>query len=494
MSSHTRSVLALLLGFALVGAACSGSDEPTSEITPPVTVPQVADLPDDVAEELLALLEFGSASASTSTTSPGERAETELYVAELVRSYFKAAGAGNWDAVYQASATDFLGTCTGEVFNDVSSGATEPTELTFSERFEMHVVGDFATGRFEVTDGTGTLPIEGLLAVREADGWRIAINPCDVAAKVASRDFTYPLVITTTTVAADAGTDPGAAPSDGAPIDPDLTTTTVAAGGATTTTTPDIFGPGGSGGSTTTTTTVPPTPLTAADKAEIELVLEQFMTAAAARDYVSLHDSVPPLFSCTAANTAADLAPFHWSPTTLTFGDFEITGGNDEGYATFEVTYADSGETLLIEDFGAWLWGGDWYAAVHPCKWTDNEVLAGTSNAVTIGNMEAVLLVARDLYAAVGDYDIPNSTLNAMFFDEALSFVSTPDLAGVGVVAYMDMGQEVAILTQSASGRWYCTVENALTGAHHASAFLPATVDTPTGCSSVTLTNPWSLL
>ncbi len=158
------------------------------------------------------------------------------------------------------------------------------------------------------------------------------------------------------------------------------------------------------------------------------------------------------------------------------------------------MTYADSGETLLIEDFGAWLWGGDWYAAVHPCKWTDNEVLAGTSNAVTIGNMEAVLLVARDLYAAVGDYDIPNSTLNAMFFDEALSFVSTPDLAGVGVVAYMDMGQEVAILTQSASGRWYCTVENALTGAHHASAFLPATVDTPTGCSSVTLTNPWSLL
>ncbi len=158
------------------------------------------------------------------------------------------------------------------------------------------------------------------------------------------------------------------------------------------------------------------------------------------------------------------------------------------------MTYADSGETLVIEDFGAWLWGGEWYAAVHPCKWTDNQALAGASNDITIANMEAVLLVARDLYAAVGDYDIPNSTLNAMFYDEALTFVSTPDLAGVGVVAYMDMGQEVAILTQSAGGRWYCTVENALTGAHHGSAFLPATVDNPAGCTSVTLTNPWSLL
>ena len=113
---------------------------------------------------------------------------------------------------------------------------------------------------------------------------------------------------------------------------------------------------------------------------------------------------------------------------------------------------------------------------------------------MTIDNMEAVLLVARGLYAAVGDYDIPNSTLNAMFIDESLLFVSTPDLAGPGVVAYMDMGQEVVILTQSNSGRWYCTVENAVTGAHHSSSFLPSTVDNPDGCRDATLTNPWSIL
>ena len=248
------------------------------------------------------------------------------------------------------------------------------------------------------------------------------------------------------------------------------------------------------GGSTTTTTTIPPTPLTGADKAEIEAVLKQFMIAEGSQNYVSLHDAVPPLFSCDATDTAADLATFHWSPTTLTFGDFEITGGNDEGYATFELTYADSGETLLIEDFGAWLWGGEWYAAVHPCKWTDNRVIDGIANDVTIVNMEAVLLVARDLYAAVSDYDVPNSTLNAMFYDESLLFVGTPDLASEGVVAYMDMGQEVVILTQSASGRWYCTAENALTGAHHGSSFLPSTADNPDGRRSIALSNPWSLL
>ena len=483
----------MLLAFALVGAACSGGGDNAADVTPPVTQAPIANIP-DAGADLLALLEYGSAAAATPTTTPVQRAEAERYVAGLVKGYFEAAGARNWDAVYLASSTEFLGTCTEEEFDAVTVLTTGPTELLFSESFEIQVVGDFATGRFEVTDAAGTLPIEGLLAVFEAEGWRIAINPCDVAAKVGSGDFTYPLIITTTTLdAATAGTD-GGAPSEDAPIDPVLTTTTLAPGAATTTTSPDIFGPGGTGGSTTTTTTLTPTPLTAADQAEIEAVLQQFMVAEASQNYVSLHDAVPPLFSCDATGTATDLASFHWSPTALTFGDFEISGGNDEGYATFELTYADTGETLLIEDFGAWLWGGEWYAAVHPCKWTLNRVADGGSNAVTIDNMEAVLLVARDLYAAAGDYDIPNSTLNAMFIDESLLFVSTPDLAGPGVVAYMDMDQEVVILTQSDSGRWYCTVENAATGAHHASSFLPSTVDNPEGCGDVTLTNPWSLL
>ncbi|MEE9228812.1 MAG: hypothetical protein V3U47_07555 [Acidimicrobiia bacterium] len=498
MSSHTRSLVSLLLGLALVAAACSGGDDSVAVATPPVTQAPAANLP-DAGADLLELLQFGGTPASTSTTTPAQRVEAELFVTELVKGYFEAAGARDWDAVYSASSSEFLGTCGFEEFAAMAGIAAEATEIVFSEEFEIHVVGDFASGRFEVTDAAGTLPIEGLLAVLDPEGWRMAINPCDVVAKVGSGDFTYPLVITTTTLAGEVGADgdggaDGGAPSDGAPIDPDLTTTTLAPGASTTTTSPDIFGPGGTGASTTTTTTLAPIPLTAADEAEIEAILKQFMIAEASQDYVSLHDAVPALFSCDATDTAADLGSFHWSPTALTFGDFEITGGNDEGYATFELTYTDSGETLLVEDFGAWSWGGEWFAAVHPCKWTLNRVNDGTANDVTIDNMEAVLLVARDLYAAVGDYDIPNSTLNAMFIDESLLFVGTPDLAGPGVVAYMDMGQEVVILTQSASGRWYCTVENALTGAHHGSSFLPSTVDNPDGCRSVTLSNPWSIL
>lgn len=492
MSSHTRSFRVILVGFALVAAACSGGSEPVAESTPPVTQIPVASLP-DAGKDLLALLELAGPAIPTSTTTPAQRAAAEVFVADLVKGYFEAVAARDWDAVYAASSVEFLATCLPEDFAAVTAFAAEPAAITFSELFEIHVVGDFASGRFEVADESGTLPIEGLLAVLDSEGWRVAIDPCDAAAKVGSGDFTYPLIITTTTLAPDAGTD-GGAPSDGAPIDPDLTTTTLAPGASTTTTSPDIFGPGGVGGSTTTTTTVPPTPLTAADEAEIEAVLKQFMIAEASQDYVSLHDAVPPLFTCDATDTAADLAPFHWSPTAVTFGDFVITGGNDEGYADFEITYTDSGETLLIEDFGAWLWGGEWYAAVHPCKWTENRVGDGSGNDTTIANMEAVLLVARDLYTAAGDYDVPNSTLNAMFYDESLVFVSTPDLASVGVVAYMDMGQEVVILTQSDSGRWYCTVENAVTGAHHASSFLPGTVDNPDGCESVVLASPWSLL
>ena len=155
-------------------------------------------MPDGVAAELLALLEFGTDPVATSTTTPGERVEAELFVAELVKSYFEAAGARNWDVVYQASADDFLGACTAEEFYALAASAADPTDVAFSEQFDIHVVGDFATGRFEVTDSAGTLPIEGLLAVWEAEGWRVAINPCDVVAKVGSGDFTYPLIITTT--------------------------------------------------------------------------------------------------------------------------------------------------------------------------------------------------------------------------------------------------------------------------------------------------------
>ncbi len=494
MRTVNRHATVVLLGLALVASACSGGGEEAA--TTPITAAPAAELPDAVGDALFDML--FQKPPTTSTTTPEERVVAEAFVSDLTKTYFQAAAAGQWDAVYDASAVEFKDTCTPEEFSTVTSTAVEPVELTFGTT-DIQVVGDFATGSFEVSDDEGSLRVEGLLAYWEPDGWRMALDPCDVAGRVASGDFSYPVVLTTTTAVAEISPDAdGAAdtPSLEAPIDPAITLPEPDA--STTTTVPDILGPPPIGGTTTTTTTLPPIPLSAAEEIEIEAVIQQFIVAEATQDYVSLHAAVPPLFACTPADASLALDPFPWSPTGVTFGPFEMIRGNvghsDEAFATFDVTYLDSGETLTITDFGVWEWGGTWYAAVHPCKWVLNAGEAGTANEQAVGFMEEILLVARDLYAGAGDYDIPTSTLNAIFIDDALDFVGTPDQAGVGTFAYVDGGQEVHVVTQSASGRWYCFVDNAVTGAHFGSSFLPNTIDTPAGCRSVTLAVPWSLL
>ncbi|MGI9610543.1 MAG: hypothetical protein ACR2NL_09660, partial [Acidimicrobiia bacterium] len=417
-----------------------------------------------------------------------DRAATETFIDELTKTYFQAAAALDWDAVYEASATEFKDTCTPEEFAAVTAEGAEEVELTF-DAAEVQVVGDFATGSFQVSDGAGSLRIEGLLASWEPDGWRVAIDPCDVAARIASGDFNYPVVLTTTTAAPAAPAEGTDNPSEDAPIPPELTTTTTAPDTATTTTTADITGPDPEGEATTTTTTLPPVPLTAADEFAIESVIQQFLTAEAARDYATLHASVPPLFSCDATDTADALSPFHWSPTTLTFSDFTITGANDEAFASFDVTYADTGETLTVTDFGAWEWGDVWYAAVHPCTWTDLEVDDGAANQFVIDLLNDTLALARTLYGGAGDYDIPTATLNALSDD--VEWVGTADQAGIGKIAYVDADQELLIITQSSSGRWYCIAEDAILGEHYGSASLAPTVDTIDGCRAVTLTTPF---
>ena len=122
---------------------------------------------------------------------------------------------------------------------------------------------------------------------------------------------------------------------------------------------------------------------------------------------------------------------------------------------------------------------------------SDRKVAA---NLVAVGFMDEVLATARALYAGAGDYDVPTSTLNAIFIDDDLNFVATPDQAGVGIFAYVNDDQEVLIVTQSNSEHWYCIVENAATGAHFGAAYLPDTIDTVEGCRSVTLATPWSAL
>ena len=473
---------AVLLGFSLVAGACSGGND--SAATPPVTAAPTANLPDSAADALFDLL-FES-SSPTSTTSPGDRAAAEVLVADLTRSYFLAAAAREWEAVYAASASEYQASCPPELYAQVTNTAVEPIDITF-ESAEVLVVGDFATGSFEVSDANGSFRIEGLLAYWEPDGWRMAIDPCGVAARVASGDFSYPVVITTTTLAAaplPAGVDN---PTAEAPIPPELTTTT--AGTGTTTTVADITGPNPEGEASTTTTSVPPVPLTAADKAAIETVVRKFMTAEAARDYAALHASVPPLFGCTALTTADDLSPYHWSPTTLTYSGFTITGANDEAFATFDVTFADTGETLTVTDFGAWEWGGVWYAAVHPCTWTNLEAEDGIANQFVIDLLNDTLALARTLYAGAGDYDIPTAALNAL--SDEVEWVGTTDQADVGKVAYVDNDQELLLFTRSDSGRWYCIAEDALLGEDYGSAALAATIDTIAGCRGVELTNPF---
>ncbi|MDH3605536.1 MAG: hypothetical protein OER12_00910 [Acidimicrobiia bacterium] len=483
MRTFRRPAAVLIIGFALIASACSGGDEAvTAPITaPPAGVPDTG-ISDAVADELLDML--SDKPPTTSTTTPEERAITEAFITDLTTTYFQAAAAGEWEAVYNASAVEFQNTCTPEEYAAFTSDVDEPVELTFSS-IEIQVVGDFATGSLEVSDDEGSLRVEGLLAYWEADGWRMAIDPCDVAARVTSGDFSYPVVLTTTTLAATAADNP----TTDASIPPELTTTTLAPGGSTTTSTADITGPDPEGEATTTTTTLPPVPLTAADKSAIEGVVQQFLIAEAARDYVALHASVPPLFTCTPVDTAADLSPFHWSPTTVTFSDFTITGGDDEAFATFDIRFADTGEILTVTDFGAWEWGDVWYAAVHPCTWTGLEASDGANNQFVIDLMNDTLTLARSLYLGAGDYDIPTATLNALSDD--VEWVGTADQAGTGKVAYVDNDQELLIITQSASGRWYCIAEDALLGEHYGSAALAPTVDTIDGCRSVLMSNPF---
>jgi hypothetical protein len=481
MRTYPRLATAFLLALALVAAACSGGDD---NATTPVTAAPAAQLPDAVGDVLFDML--FEAPPTTSTTTPTDRARAEVFVSDLVHNYFQAAAAREWDAVYEAASSEFKEVCTPGEYAAITSTATQPIEIAI-EAGELQVVGDFGTGSFEITDANGSMRVEGLLASWASEGWRVTIDPCDVASRVASGDFTYPVVLTTTTLEPEAAADN---PTTEASIPAALTTTTTApTGGSTTTTTADITGPDPEGEGTTTTTSLPPVPLTAADRVAVEAIVQQFLVAEAARDYTTLHASVPPLFTCTAGATAAALDPFHWSPTTITFGAFSITGANDEAFASFDLTFADTGETLSITDFGAWEWGGVWYAAVHPCKWTDLEVTDGAGNQFVIDLMNDTLALARTLYAGAGDYDIPTATLNAL--SDSVEWVGTADQAGEGKVAYVDADQELLILTQSASGRWYCIAEDATLGEHYGSAALASTVDTIAGCRSVTLTNPF---
>lgn len=117
---------------------------------------------------------------------------------------------------------------------------------------------------------------------------------------------------------------------------------------------------------------------------------------------------------------------------------------------------------------------------------------AGGQNATAITLLEDTLLLARDLYDGAGDYDIPISALNEISTEA--EFVESADEASNGIVAYDDTDQEVLIVTQSASGRWYCIAEDAALGAHYGSAFYLDTIDSLAGCRSVTLAVPWSTL
>ena len=486
MRIHPRLVTLLLVALALVAASCSGGGDDNA--TTPITAPPTAALPDAAADALADMLfddVFGPQSPTTAITTPADRADAEAFVDELTRSFFLAAAARNWDSLYEAASAEFQAACAPERYAELTAGAPEPVEISFGKA-DVQVIGDFATGSFEVIDDEGTLRVEGLLATWEAEGWRVTVDPCGVAERAATGEYNYPILLTTTTLEPPPSADN---PTTDASIPPDLTTTSTTAVGSTTTTTADITGPDPEGEGTTTTTTLPPVPLTAADEAAVEAIIQQFITAEAARNYVSLHASVPPLFTCTAADTSLALDPFHWSPTTVTFGDFTITGGNDEAFATFDVTFGDTGETLTVTDFGAWEWGDVWYAAVHPCKWTDLEVIDGNANDFVIGLLNDTLGLARALYASAGDYDIPTATLNALSDD--VEWVGTADQAGEGAIAYVDNDQELLIVTQSASGRWYCIAEDATLGEHYGTAALPSTIDTIAGCRGVTLTVPF---
>lgn len=487
MRIHRRVAATLFVALALVASSCSGGGDDNA--TTPVTAAPDAQLPDAAADALMDMLfdeVFGPQSPTTAITSPEDRVAAEAFVDELIRNFFLAAAGRTWDALYQATSTEFQATCPPERYAELTTRSPAPVEISFGET-DVQVIGDFATGSFEVIDEEGTLRVEGLLAAWEADGWRVTIDPCGVAERAATGEYNYPILLTTTTLEPPPAADN---PTTEASIPPELTTTsTTAPIGSTTTTVADITGPDPEGEGTTTTTSLPPVPLTAADEAAIEAVIQQFITAEAARDYVSLHASVPPLFTCTAADTSLALDPFHWSPTTVTFGDFAVTGGNDEAFATFDVTFADTGETLTVTDFGAWEWGDVWYAAVHPCKWTDLEVVDGNSNDFVIGLLNDTLDLARALYAGAGDYDIPTATLNALSDD--VEWVGTADQAGEGKIAYVDNDQELLILTQSSSGRWYCIAEDATLGAHYGSAALASTVDTNAGCRAVTMSVPF---
>jgi hypothetical protein len=468
MRISIRAWVSLAVVLALMATACSGGEDTT---TPSYTVPpglstsEIEEGLEQLVEEMLS----PPTGLPPNTEDPGYADP-----AAAVVGFWEATAAGQWDAAYASAAPHLAAGCDRREYDATASGLDDQTkELTFST-IELSVINDLAFGSFRVYDGTGTLPIEGLLAVQVDDAWYAYANPCEAVTEAATGGPSYPVVVTTV-------------PLIEATIPAEATTTTVAVTTTTTSTTlptePPLTVP-------TTTTTLPPVvPLTADDKASIELIIRQFMQADAKQDWMALYTSVPPLFSCTPAEIAAAQAPYHYSPTAVSFGPFSIKGNDDEAYATFDVTYADTGETINVVDFGAWEWGGNWYAAIEPCLYSELLGGNGLMNEYAMANLNSALELARALYVDAGDYDIPLATLEAL--EPSFPWVGTAADAENGAVGYVNDGQKLLLVSQSLSGRWYCVAEQAGQPAMYASAAYAATIDTFDGCRAVNLANPW---
>lgn len=465
MRTSARNWASLLLAFSLVAAACSsgGDSEPPVYTVPP----GFGDDADNPATD------------TTTTTSVDPSGYSDP--ANAIVAYWEAVAAYDWTTAYQASSPQFADECNFGLYAAAAvEVAGEPRSLEFSP-IELSVINDLAFGQFSYDDGVGVLPIEGLLAVRVDSEWFAYANPCVALEQAATGGPSYPVVI----IVEDPT--PTDNPTSDAPIPDSATTTTTTPPSSTTTllTDPPSDTP-------TTTTTIPPVvPLTAADQAEIELIVRQFVQAEAHQDWAVMYDSVPPLFGsvCTAEDIAANQSLYHYSASDVTFGEFTVEGNDDEAFASFDVTYADTGETVTVNDFGAWEWGGVWYAAVEPCIYNDLLIANGLANDAAMGNLHSALALARQLYEDAGDYDIPIPTLEAL--EPGFPWVASSNLAEGGAVAYVNDGQQLLLVSQSFSGRWYCIAEEAGKPAVYASGAFAATVDTYAGCQSVTLANPW---
>lgn len=462
-TSHPRWAF-LVLAFTLLAAACSGGGE---------SEPPVYTVPPGFGDD--------ADSPATDTTTSTIAATGHADPASAIVAYWEAVAAYDWETAYSTASPQFADDCVYSLYETVAEGVTgEPTTLEFSA-IDLSVINDLGFGQFSYNDGVGVIPIEGLLAVRFDSVWFAYANPCHALERAATTGPSYPMVI----IVEDPT--PTDNPTDDAPIPDSATTTTTTPPSSTTTllTDPPSETP-------TTTTTLPPVvPLSAADEAEIELIVRQFVQSEAKQDWAVMYDSVPPLFGgvCTAEEIATAQAPYHYSPTDVTFGEFTIEGNDDEAFASFEVSYADTGETVSVSEFGAWEWGGVWYAAVEPCLYSDLLEANGLANDTAMGNLHSALALARELYEDAGDYDIPIPTLEAL--EPGFPWVASSNLAEGGAVAYVNDGQKLLLVSQSVSGRWYCIAEEAGQPAVYSSGAFAATVDTFEGCKSVSLSNPW---